>query len=56
MATTSFDDGSILETVSSSAFETQTAPSPTATSSGTAPTSIVASTSLVSGSIRETEP
>ena len=44
------------ETVSSPEFETQTLPSPTATSSGTEPTSIVARTSLVAGSILETDP
>ena len=44
------------ETVSSPEFETQTFPSPTATSSGTEPTSIIASTSLVAGSILETDP
>jgi hypothetical protein len=42
--------------VLSPAFETQTLPSPTATSSGTEPTSIVARTSSVEGSILETEP
>jgi len=42
--------------VSSAEFETQTLPKPTATSSGTCPTSIVAVTAFVEGSIRETEP
>ena len=54
VATTSFVEGSIRETVSSSELETQTAPKPTATSSGTAPTEMVASTDARAGSIRET--
>ena len=42
--------------MSSPAFETHTLPSPAATSSGTEPTPIVARTSLVEGSILETDP
>ena len=53
---TVFVAGSILDTVSSPEFETHTAPAPTATSSGTAPTGIVASTLFVAGSILLTEP
>ena len=55
-AMASFDEGLMRQTVSSPAFETHTLPSPAATSSGTEPTPIVARTSLVEGSILETDP
>ncbi len=56
VATTSFVLGSILETVPSAWFRTHTAPSPTARNRGRPRTAMVATTALVAGSTRWTEP
>lgn len=61
-ATTSFDSGRSpargrrrCTTPTASRFETHTEPAPTATSSGTRPTGIVATTSPATGSMRDTD-
>jgi hypothetical protein len=56
VCTVRFAAGSILVTVPSDPFVTQTGPPPTVTPAGPSPTSIVCLTSLVSGSMRITLP
>jgi hypothetical protein len=54
VSTTRFVPGSILETVPSRAFATQTAPAPTATALDPLPTSTVCRTVFVRASTRDT--